>query len=107
MRSLTANLLATIALALCAPAALAQGMTGAGGTGGAGGGGDSQRVVVVPVVQEAERTSACVTPGPAARVPVTREGLSQARALDPSRKINEAVCTKPFDFLGKGNLCCI
>jgi hypothetical protein len=113
MRILTANLLATIALALCAPAALAQGMspgtTGAGGTGGAGGGGDSRRVVVVP---EAERTSACIArepaaPGGVARELITRDRLSQEPALDPSRKVNEVNCTQPFDFLGKGNLCCI
>ena len=109
MRSLTANLLATIALALCAPAALAQGMPGAGGTGGAGGGGDSRRVVVE---REVERTSACVAREPAARgsvtrEPISRDRLSQAPALDPTRKVNEVDCTKPFDFLGKGNLCCI
>ena len=125
MRILTANLMATVALVLCAvlcaPAALAQpmhrsigvvqpeprGLAGAGGTGGAGAGADSQRVAVVPVVQEADRTSACVTRGPAARAPVTREGMSKAPALDPSRKVNAVNCTQPFDFLGKGNLCCI
>jgi hypothetical protein len=125
MRILTANLMATVALVLCAvlcaPAALAQPMprsigvvqpgppmsAGAGGTGGAGGGADSRSVVVVPVVQEADRTSACVTRGPPTRAPVTREGLSQAPALDPARKVNEVNCTQPFDFLGKGNLCCI
>ena len=109
MRILTANLLATIALALCAPAALGQGMAGAGGTGGAGAGGDSRRVVVV---REVERTSACVTrepaaPGSVTREPLSRDRLSQAPALDPSRKVNEVSCTQPFDFLGKGNLCCI
>lgn len=104
MRILTANLLATIALALCASAALGQGMTGAGGTGGAGGGADSRREVVV---READRSSPCAPRGLSTREPVTRERLSQAPPLDPTRKVNEAVCTKPFDFLGKGNLCCI
>ena len=109
MRILTANLLATVAISLCAPAALAQGPAGAGGTGGAGGGLESRRVVVV---REAERDSLCVARenslrAPAMREPISRDRLSKAPPLDPARTVNVADCTKPFDFLGKGNLCCI
>lgn len=110
MRIPTANLLATIALALCAPGAMAQGMTGAGGSGGAGGGADPRGLVVVREVVPASR---CATREPAAdRISVKSEsmmryGLAQVPPLDPARKVNEVSCTQPFDFLGKGNLCCI
>lgn len=113
MPTLVANLSAAVALAVLSAivpsAALAQGtyrsadfpqqrvpqgLAGAGGSGGAGGGAESRRGAVV---NEAERDSPCVT----------RARLSQAPALDPSRKIYAIDCTKPFDALGKGNLCCI
>ena len=109
MRTLIASLLATTALSICASAALAQGTPGAGGTGGAGGGIDSRRGVVV---REAAPTSLCVSREPATRVAVrsdsmSRYGQGQVPPLDPTRKVNEVSCTQPFDFLGKGNLCCI
>ena len=83
---------------------IAPGMAGAGGTGGAGGGAEPRRGMVV---SEADRSSPCAPRGLPTREPITRERLSQAPALDPTRKVNEVDCTKPFDFLGKGNLCCI
>ena len=109
MRILTANLLAILSLAFCAPAALAQGMTGAGGAGGAGGGADANRRVVV---RDTDRSPPCVTrepaaPGSMSREPLSRDRLSRAPALDPSRRVNVVSCTQPFDPLSKGNLCCI
>jgi len=109
MRTLIASVLATSVLSLCASAAVAQGITGAGGTGGAGGGVDARRVVVV---REAAPASLCVTRDPATRVTarsdsMSRYGQGQVPPLDPSRKVNEVSCTQPFDFQGKGNLCCI
>lgn len=109
MRILSANLWAIVAISLCAPAALAQGPAGAGGAGGAGGGADSRRVVAV---REVDRDSLCVARedsrrAPAMREPISRDRMSKAPPLDPARSVNAVDCTKPFDFLGKGNLCCI
>lgn len=107
MRTLMVNLLAAVAMALFAPAALAQnidrpastvpaGMEGAGGLGGAGGGGPGRASPVV-AVREVDRNSACAI----------RARLSQDPALDPTRRVIAIDCTKPFDFMGRGNICCI
>jgi hypothetical protein len=122
MRILTANLLATVVLAtFISTSALAQGMyqssqpvppglVGGGGTGGAGGGAESRGLVVV---REVARTSPCVTREPAtvrqsvAAESMTRYAAGQVPPLDPSRRVDLVSCTQPFDFRGKGNLCCI
>lgn len=67
---------------------------GAGARGGAGGGGGTM---------PADRAgSSCGNPN-------TTE-MERPRAgtppLDPSRKVYPVDCTRPFDALGKGNLCC-
>jgi hypothetical protein len=73
------------------------GMEGAGGPGGAGGGVAGARVAAAPEVVPASRSS------PYARHVRT----TQPPPLDPSRKVYEVDCTKPFDPRGKGNLSCI
>ena len=98
MRILIAKLEATVALsALFSPAALAQGLAGAGGTGGVGGGVAGTTRVVAGGADPVNRD-------PSSR---TRVRTSQPPALDPSRRIYEVDCTKPFDALGKGNLRCM
>ena len=101
MRILIAKLVATVALsALFSPAALAQGLAGAGGAGGTGGVGGGVAGTTRVVAGGAD---------PVNRDPssMTRVRTSQPPALDPSRRIYEVDCTKPFDALGKGNLRCM
>lgn len=67
---------------------------GAGARGGAGGGGGT-----MPAGQAG---ASCGNPNPS--------DMERPRAgtppLDPSRKVYAVDCTRPFDALGKGNLCC-
>lgn len=76
------------------PASLA----GAGGRGGSGAGAEGMPGGVV--VREAEFAN---------RAPsyVTHVRTSRPPPLDPSRLIYEADCTRPFEYLGKGNLQCM
>src|SRR3954462_15681066 len=69
------------------------GMEGSGGPGGAGGGAAvaGSRVAAVPEVMPARRTSSY-----AQHVRTT-----QPPPMDPSRKVYEVDCTKPFNPLGK------
>jgi hypothetical protein len=105
------NLLATVAVTLAAPIALAQspyrpapapvppGLVGAGGIGGAGGGATAKpaRVAVVGDVDYVNRNPSYVT----------HTRTSEPPPMDPSRLIYEVDCTKPFYPLEKGNLRCM
>lgn len=67
---------------------------GAGAAGGAGGGGGR-----MPANQAG---ASCGSPSPSDTGPPR----TSTPPLDPSRKVYAVDCTRPFDALGKGNLCC-
>lgn len=67
---------------------------GAGAPGGAGGGGGTM---------PADRAGASCGNPSTSDIERPRAGTPP---LDPSRKVYAVDCTRPFDALGKGNLCC-
>jgi hypothetical protein len=73
------------------------GMEGAGGVGGAGGGAVRPEGVVVSQAGVVNRNSPYVS----------HVRSSTPPPMDPSRRIYEVDCTRPFDSVGKGNLRCL
>jgi hypothetical protein len=88
---------AQLSYAQSAPQRAPMGMEGAGGSGGSGGGAAVPHGTIVT-------QSAVVNRNPAY---VTRVRSAEPPALDPTRKVHEVDCTRPFEFLGRGNLRCM